>query len=235
MNVYDKKQIKCSICDKFIGEIDIDAKVIFPLCKTCKKREKSTIKRGISKILVPIDETKKSIKALDAAIYFGKHLGATITLLNVIPVAYMTTMSFRKMLKEMTYDGVKKIEKAKAYCQKKNTVPKYKIVRGDEPIEIVKYAKKYDFDLIVMGSSGKGVLKEIAFGSVSNYVMSNTKIPVVIIKEESKKLDTSISKYTKISRKKLRKSSTEIPKHKSKNIRHGDGISFKQMKQRAGI
>ncbi|AJM93111.1 universal stress protein [Nitrosopumilus piranensis] len=179
MNIYDKRQIKCSICGKFIGEIDVDAKIIFPLCKICKKREKNTIKKGISKILVPIDETKKSIKALDAAIYFGKHLGASITLLNVIPVAYMTTMSFQKMLKEMTHEGAKNIEKAKAYCQKKNTLPKYKIVRGDEPVEIVKFAKKHDFDLIVMGSSGKGVLKEIAFGSVSNYVMNNTKIPVV--------------------------------------------------------
>lgn len=235
MNIYDKKQIKCSICGKFIGEIDVDAKVVFPLCKTCKKREIITDKKGISKILVPVDDTKKSFKALDAAIYFGKHLGASITLFHVIPAAYMTAMSFRKMLKELTDEGVKNIKKAKAYCQKKNMTPKYKIARGDEPEEIVKFAKKQNIDLIVMGSSGKGVLKEIAFGSVSNYVMNNTKIPVVIIKEESKKLDTSISKYRKLSNKKLKKSTTKIPKHKSKNIRHGDGVSFKKMKQSAGI
>lgn len=38
MNIYDKKQVKCSICGKFIGEIDIQASIVFLLCEKCEKR-----------------------------------------------------------------------------------------------------------------------------------------------------------------------------------------------------
>jgi hypothetical protein len=38
MNIYDKKQVKCSVCGKFVGEIDIQASVIFLLCEKCEKR-----------------------------------------------------------------------------------------------------------------------------------------------------------------------------------------------------
>ncbi len=38
MNLYDTKSIQCSRCEKFIGEIDCDASVIFPKCGKCAKQ-----------------------------------------------------------------------------------------------------------------------------------------------------------------------------------------------------
>ena len=35
MNMYDKKSVCCSQCDRFIGEIDEDAIVILPKCGRC--------------------------------------------------------------------------------------------------------------------------------------------------------------------------------------------------------
>lgn len=35
MNIYDKKSVHCSNCDRFIGEIDCDAVVILPKCGKC--------------------------------------------------------------------------------------------------------------------------------------------------------------------------------------------------------
>ena len=35
MNLYDTIQIHCARCEKSIGEIEYDAKVINPLCGTC--------------------------------------------------------------------------------------------------------------------------------------------------------------------------------------------------------
>ncbi|MFB5631399.1 MAG: hypothetical protein ACE5RN_07410 [Nitrosopumilaceae archaeon] len=35
MNIYDKKQIKCARCGSFVGEVEYDAKIIFPLCGNC--------------------------------------------------------------------------------------------------------------------------------------------------------------------------------------------------------
>ena len=35
MNIYDTKLIHCSICKRFIGEIDYDAIVMLPKCGKC--------------------------------------------------------------------------------------------------------------------------------------------------------------------------------------------------------
>jgi len=35
MNLYDKKLVKCIQCKKQLGEIDLDSKVFFPICKKC--------------------------------------------------------------------------------------------------------------------------------------------------------------------------------------------------------
>jgi hypothetical protein len=35
MNLYDTKQLFCVKCEKFIGEVDSDAKIINALCGNC--------------------------------------------------------------------------------------------------------------------------------------------------------------------------------------------------------
>jgi nucleotide-binding universal stress UspA family protein len=56
-------------------------------------------------------------------------------------------------------------------------------MRGDIGYNIVKFAHgKEKFDMIVMGSRGRSSTKEVFFGSVSNYVIHTSKIPVLIVK-----------------------------------------------------
>ena len=47
---------------------------------------------------------------------------------------------------------------------------------------VLAVAKKYNADLIVMGSRGLGLLKGIFLGSVSSYVTSHATCPVLIVK-----------------------------------------------------
>lgn len=223
MNIYDKKQIKCSICGKFIGEIDITSSIIFPLCSKCNKNEKKNTRKGISNILVPVDISTKSIKALDAATYLSKHLGSSITVMHVIPTVKMgNKFILADVLKELEKTAQISVKSAKDYCDKRNIDAKHLIVRGDKPEQIIKTAKKYHQDLIIMGSSGKGVLKEVIFGSISNYVVHNSNIPVLIVKENSKSLETRIDKYT-------------TKPQKKQNFRQGGGRSFLKMKKKAGL
>jgi len=35
LNIYDTKTIRCSICQKAIGEVDFDAEIIRPKCGQC--------------------------------------------------------------------------------------------------------------------------------------------------------------------------------------------------------
>lgn len=56
------------------------------------------------------------------------------------------------------------------------------IPRGDPVAEILKAAEKEDPSFIVIGSKGKGFLKEILMGSVSEGVVRKSKIPVMVVK-----------------------------------------------------
>ncbi|MFQ5573134.1 MAG: universal stress protein, partial [Nitrosopumilaceae archaeon] len=58
-------------------------------------------------------------------------------------------------------------------------------LKGADPgFDIVKFAhnKKNKIDLIVIGARGLGSVKEVFLGSVSNYVVHKSKIPVVLVK-----------------------------------------------------
>ena len=219
MNLYDKEQIKCSRCGKFIGEIFNDSSIAYPLCKTCNEIEKKTVRKGLDNILVPIDDVKKSRQALDAAIYLAKYLGASIILFKVISNMEIGEFSFiREAMKESRKNAEKSIRTAKEYCESKNVVAKHLIVKGEEADQIIKTAIKHKIDLILMESSGKSALKELIFGSISNYVMHNSDIPVMIVKEKSPKLDT------------------KKPKPKTQKIRRqGGGVRFSKMKRNAGL
>jgi nucleotide-binding universal stress UspA family protein len=122
------------------------------LCSKCNKNEKNGIRKGITNIIVPVDISIKSVKALDAAIYLSKHLGSSITVMHVIPTVQIGSKFFlADILKELEKTAQISVESAKDYCDKRNIVAKHVIVRGDEPEQIIKTAKKYHQDLIIMG------------------------------------------------------------------------------------
>lgn len=47
---------------------------------------------------------------------------------------------------------------------------------------IIKVAKEDDVDMIVMGARGLGKIKKTILGSVSDYVLNKSKVPVLIFK-----------------------------------------------------
>ena len=66
MNIYDKKSVRCSQCDRFIGEIDADAVVVLPKCGRCANpmpEGDDKVQYIVSKFnqnpvsLVPVDST----------------------------------------------------------------------------------------------------------------------------------------------------------------------------------
>jgi len=56
---------------------------------------------------------------------------------------------------------------------------------GNPAETIVRVAKKWDADLIVMGSRGRGKMKGILLGSVSQDVLCNAPCPVLVAPPES--------------------------------------------------
>ncbi len=136
------------------------------------------------KILVPLDESQNSTRALKYAITLAKQTGKSIIGLHVIPTYLMSGVPRSFGVKnEMTKVGKSIMKGARQLAQKNNIQFEEKLVAGVPGINIVKFAqsKKTKIELIVIGSSSRGISKKKYFGSVANYVVNKSKIPVLII------------------------------------------------------
>ena len=142
------------------------------------------IKKNISKILVPLDGSKNSNRGLETAITLARQCGAVIT--GVYSTHAPPHSEFRGVgsVEKSHNTEVKKImDSAKMLAAKNGIVFKEKIMSGDVGYNIVKVAHgRGKFDMIVLGSRGRSSAKQMFFGSVSNYVIHASKIPVVIVK-----------------------------------------------------
>ena len=142
------------------------------------------IKKKISKILVPLDGSENSVRGLETAITLARNCKATITGIHSIYAPPHSEFKGVGSVGDAYKVNMKKfIDEAKTLAAKNGIVFKDKIVRGEIGYNIIKIAHgKTKFDMIVMGSRGRSNTKEIFFGSVSNYVIHTSKIPVVIVK-----------------------------------------------------
>ncbi|MCE5210192.1 MAG: universal stress protein [Deltaproteobacteria bacterium] len=147
----------------------------------------------VSKILVPLDGSKTAKKAAEYAVDLAKQLNASIMILNVIDkrslvaqtvpaskTAMHTIEPIEDYLREVAEKHIGEILKL---CDKNGVVSEMSIKKGHPVKEILKAAKKYKADLIVMGSHGISALSATVLGSVSYGVIHNGKnIHVLIIR-----------------------------------------------------
>jgi nucleotide-binding universal stress UspA family protein len=62
---------------------------------------------------------------------------------------------------------------------------KFEVITTSKPGEaIVRRARELTADMIVMGSRGHGVMGRALFGSVSDYVLHHSHVPVVIHRQQ---------------------------------------------------
>ena len=142
------------------------------------------IKKKISKIFVPLDGSKNSIRGLETAITLARSCGATITgFYSIYAPPHSEFKGVGSVEKSFNKEVKKFMEQAKTLAAQNGIVFKDKIARGEIGYNIIKATHgKIKFDMIVMGSRGRSNTKEIFFGSVSNYVIHTSKIPVLIVK-----------------------------------------------------
>lgn len=140
------------------------------------------VKKKISRILVPLDGSKNSFRGLDTAIYLARQCGATLTglfVMSIYPRSFVPIRYDKKYLIKAARDFM---ETAKKRSAQNGIVFTGKTAIGKEYSEIVDFATKNKFDIIVMGARGLGGVKEVFLGSVSNAVVHKSKIPVLVVK-----------------------------------------------------
>ncbi len=141
------------------------------------------------KILVPVDGSKNSFKALSHAVMLAQSFNAEILIL------YVSVLSQQVPL----YDQVKGAKiPANASTDPVNfakTILAEAIKHVPEDIEvkthnelgeprtaITDFAAQNDYDIIVIGSRGLGAISGLLLGSVSTYVVHHSLCPVLVVK-----------------------------------------------------
>lgn len=141
------------------------------------------MKQKITKILVPIDGSANSFKALNEAIYLARQCHGTITGLCIIPIYTINLGKLLTSLKNQSQKEVKKfMAEAKKRCAQNGIVFSEKIIYGNQAWEITEFAAYKKFDLIVIGSRGMSRVKEAFLGSVANTVVHKSKVSVLVVK-----------------------------------------------------
>lgn len=144
------------------------------------------ISKSFKKILVPLDGSKNSVRGLDTAIALARQSQGQIMGICVIQrpphPAFRSARSIQYPEKQLLKDAENTMEFSERHCAQNGILFEKKIAFGDPGHVIVKFAKDRGFDAIVMGARGRGAVKEVFFGSVSNYVVHKSDIPVMIVK-----------------------------------------------------
>ena len=137
-------------------------------------------------ILVPIDGSDNSYRALDAALLLSEKLGSNITVIHVMEEVPITHIGSEKMLNELL-EAYKKenqdiLLKSTEIANQKGLTIKTFLLQGNPASAILDYNKKEKFDLIIMGSRGLGKFKELILGSVSSKIVHHSTCAVLLIR-----------------------------------------------------
>ena len=148
----------------------------------------------IKKILVGIDGSENSEKALDFALALAEKFDSTVTILNVseslaisqVPqesVPYSGVNSTSVLVKDLRRIQEELLAKSLEHARtlKPNLVVSLMSLEGDPALEIIDTAKAGSFDTVVIGHKGLGKMREIFLGSVSEKVAHQAPCPVILV------------------------------------------------------
>ena len=119
----------------------------------------------IKKILVPVDGSVSGCKAVDEAIFFAEKCDAELDFV------YVASNINKDIPSHIVWDKLSGDRKARKHVKS-----------GHIARSILQVAEEEQSDMIIMGSRGLGLLKGVLIGSVSQKVIENAKIPVMVIK-----------------------------------------------------
>jgi glycine betaine transporter len=141
------------------------------------------------KLLLPVDFSQWSEKAVTYAVSLAKHFGSEIIAFHVAPMsAVVPSAEFVAMQgvvfdDQLRQDAVRRLEQWRARIAAH--VPTRALVGSGVSVqeEIVNTARKYGCDLIVIGIHPKGAFEHLLTGSVAEKVVQHATCPVFVVRE----------------------------------------------------
>ena len=151
----------------------------------------------LKKILVAYDGSPHSKKALNWAIDLSLMSAAEVVVVKVFEGNELYAMAEAGVASLLALFDAMRREKQKLMdelhqrlmdevsevAQKRGVKLAGEILQGNIAGEIISYAEKNKFDLIIAGTKGQGVLENLLMGSVSRNLVSLSHVPVMVVKD----------------------------------------------------
>lgn len=142
-------------------------------------------------ILVPLDGSENSRKALDVAIKLAKTFSSKLSLLSIVDnrnfampatAAAAPNSSYSELTSyahDIVDDGLKTV--------KENGLDAETIVTQGYPKSVIAtdVPKQNNIDLIVIGKSGRGAIDRFIIGSTTAYVVRNATVQVLVVSDDA--------------------------------------------------
>jgi nucleotide-binding universal stress UspA family protein len=149
---------------------------------------------NLKKILVPTDFSEHSEHAAAYAVELARQYGSNeIHCIHVsdIPAdllatsAYYMTGPSEQFVEQVRDEGRKGLD---AFVKKnfKDVPVKAVFLEGRPFVEIIRYARENEIDLIVISTHGRSGLKHALFGNVAEKVVRKAPCPVLVVKQEER-------------------------------------------------
>ena len=140
-------------------------------------------------ILIPVDGSEYSLKAVEAGKKIAKAFDSKVFILSVVTPELRfssgrgSNVYAPLLMDELVELSEKTLEEAKKQFQGMPNQVETFTEQGYTADEIVRFAKENKIDLVIMGSHGLGALRNrLMTGSVTTRVLHHIDIPVLVIK-----------------------------------------------------
>ncbi len=146
---------------------------------------------GYKRILVPVDGSATSKAGLREAITLAKGQGAQLQLVHVADQHYIALMGIEssgaigEMMESTKRAGRGILRNAEAAAQKagvKASGVLLETVTGPAADPIVRQAKKWGADLIVLGTHGRRGVRRLLMGSDAEQIVRYAPVPVMLVR-----------------------------------------------------
>ena len=145
---------------------------------------------ALKTVLVPTDFSDASESALRYGKAMAEAFGASLHVVHVMEdllahawAAEVYVSSMPQLRDEIEKESRQRLETLLGEGDRKKFRAEVALLAGNPFLEIIRYAKAHDVDLIVMGTHGRGPIAHMLLGSVAEKVVRKSPCPVLTVRE----------------------------------------------------
>ncbi|RMF83558.1 MAG: universal stress protein [Nitrospinota bacterium] len=164
-----------------------------PQSVAAEETENDPVSRKMSEIktiLVPVDFSANTTRVLSYALTLARDLGAMLHVLHVVhdlrayTGVYITDVPLDTLQKSMEEEARAQMEKLQQRYLSDFPSHVTRVLTGSPFLEIIRYAKEIQADMIVIGAHGAPKPEHALFGSTVDRVVKTAPCPVTVVRGE---------------------------------------------------